>query len=197
MIYIINIALELNDSNKRIADCLHIFTALVMCGDPGSIYYLFGRRFVEGTTEGSTVTYSCKNHFVLMGDPVRTCMADGRWSGSLPTCSRESRRLPGSLSVCSVCVGILNDNSKAGTCKTIRNRAITIPSHSCSVKFELHTSSRAWFRCSVCTLTWKELWKQLSWLGQITRSIMESVALKLWLHIVYFVFPNLHYLLQN
>ena len=68
-----------------------MYSAIAMCGDPGSIFYLFGRRFVEGTTEGSTVTYSCIQGLVVKGDTVRTCMADGQWSGSLPVCTGEGR----------------------------------------------------------------------------------------------------------
>ena len=64
-----------------------------MCGDPGNIYEVFGRRFVEGTSEGSTVTYSCVKGLALSGgDAVRTCLSSGEWSGQLPTCRGDIQK---------------------------------------------------------------------------------------------------------
>jgi hypothetical protein len=61
---------------------------LAMCGDPGKIFHVFGWRFVEGTREGATVTYSCVKGLVLVdGDEVRTCLSTGEWSGQLPRCT--------------------------------------------------------------------------------------------------------------
>jgi hypothetical protein len=61
-----------------------------MCGDPGKIFHVFGWRFVEGTREGATVTYSCVKGLVLVdGDEVRTCLSTGEWSGQLPRCTGE------------------------------------------------------------------------------------------------------------
>ena len=61
-----------------------------MCGDPGRIFRVFGWRFVEGTREGATVTYSCVKGLVLVdGDEVRTCLSTGEWSGQLPRCTGE------------------------------------------------------------------------------------------------------------
>ncbi len=38
------------------------------------------------TTFGSMANYSCSNPSYLLGDAVRTCQADGMWSGSEPAC---------------------------------------------------------------------------------------------------------------
>ena len=67
----------------------HLFccTDKAICGSPGSIFYVFGTRFVEGTLEGSNVTYSCAQGLALIGDVTRTCLSNGEWSGSVPTCS--------------------------------------------------------------------------------------------------------------
>lgn len=48
-----------------------------------------GRVNVTGTTEGSTATYSCFLGYRLKEVVTRTCTADG-WSGTVPTCERES-----------------------------------------------------------------------------------------------------------
>ena len=41
---------------------------------------------MEGTLEGSNVTYSCAQGLALIGDATRTCLSNGAWSGSVPTC---------------------------------------------------------------------------------------------------------------
>ncbi len=37
----------------------------------------------------STVTYSCDNGYTLSGNQLRTCQANGQWSGSDPDCDCE------------------------------------------------------------------------------------------------------------
>jgi len=37
-------------------------------------------------TYGSRITYTCKTGYNLVGDAVRMCMDDGRWTGSMPVC---------------------------------------------------------------------------------------------------------------
>ena len=70
--------------------CMYVSTEVAMCGDPGRIFPLLGRRLVEGTREGARVTYSCVRGLVLVdGDEERTCLSSGEWSGSLPRCSGE------------------------------------------------------------------------------------------------------------
>ncbi|HET7538646.1 MAG TPA: hypothetical protein VFK05_02205 [Polyangiaceae bacterium] len=38
------------------------------------------------TTYGATATYSCKQGYGPSGSATRTCQADGKWSGTTPTC---------------------------------------------------------------------------------------------------------------
>ncbi len=38
----------------------------------------------------TVATYTCTSSFTLMGNTTRTCGSDGQWSGSAPTCQRES-----------------------------------------------------------------------------------------------------------
>ena len=46
-----------------------------------------GTIFLNTTLFESTVTYSCNNSdYQLVGDAMRTCLANGIWSGSAPTC---------------------------------------------------------------------------------------------------------------
>lgn len=56
------------------------------CGDPGEP--LFGRRELSNTTYRSTVNYTCVNstYYLLEGSATRQCLANGSWSGSLPSC---------------------------------------------------------------------------------------------------------------
>ena len=43
-----------------------------------------------GTTFGQTATYSCDTGYDLVGNSIRTCQADGMWSGNEPTCISKS-----------------------------------------------------------------------------------------------------------
>lgn len=45
-----------------------------------------GESTPTDTTEGSEVTYSCNVGFNLVGSATRTCLSDGTWSGTEPTC---------------------------------------------------------------------------------------------------------------
>ena len=45
------------------------------------------------TTFGSEALYSCEEGFELTGSRIRTCMADGQWSASEPTCEPASKYL--------------------------------------------------------------------------------------------------------
>ena len=61
------------------------FLAAVDCGtlsDPtnGQVDH------TSGTTVGQTATYSCNTGYNLVGDSIRTCQAEGIWSGSASTC---------------------------------------------------------------------------------------------------------------
>jgi len=40
-----------------------------------------------GTTYNSIVTYTCKTGYSMVGNPTRTCLADGTWSTPAPACA--------------------------------------------------------------------------------------------------------------
>ena len=42
-----------------------------------------------GTFFGDVARYSCDTGYTLNGPAERTCQADGRWNGSVPTCGSE------------------------------------------------------------------------------------------------------------
>lgn len=48
-----------------------------------------GHLELTGTQFGDTATYSCNSGFRLVGSEMRICLGDGRWSGSLPVCTRK------------------------------------------------------------------------------------------------------------
>jgi len=50
------------------------------------IYNLQGQ---DQTLMGATVTYTCNTGYTLNGSSMRTCQADGTWTGSDPTCDSE------------------------------------------------------------------------------------------------------------
>ena len=58
---------------------------IVDCYAPYGISY--GTVSQTGTTWGSTATYSCTTGWRLSGTTIRTCGADGFWSGTLPSCT--------------------------------------------------------------------------------------------------------------
>ena len=63
------------------------FLSAVSCGyleDPQ-----YGRVVLTGTNVGATATYSCNTGFILLGDEVRRCQANGKWSGRVPICQRK------------------------------------------------------------------------------------------------------------
>lgn len=57
------------------------------CGDPGTP--VNGQRVLEDTTFDATVTYSCNDGYVLVGEKERQCGSEGQWSGPLPRCDGE------------------------------------------------------------------------------------------------------------
>ena len=61
---------------------------VVDCGNPPPITN--GMVIFTNTTFGSTATYSCDIYYTLTGDMTWVCEADGLYSGSEPTCNRES-----------------------------------------------------------------------------------------------------------
>ena len=40
---------------------------------------------------GSTATHSCGNSYFLVGEAVRTCGNDGRWSETAPVCQKRKK----------------------------------------------------------------------------------------------------------
>ncbi len=52
--------------------------------------------FPGGTLEGSQATYTCNLGYEVQGESSRTCdSSSGTWTGSAPTCERESFRVVG------------------------------------------------------------------------------------------------------
>lgn len=49
-----------------------------------------GRVDIDGSTPGSTATYSCLSGFSLIGQSSRSCQLNGVWSGSAPFCQGVS-----------------------------------------------------------------------------------------------------------
>ena len=76
----------LHYSYKQSCNCA--LPAAVSCGPPPN-FPANGQRSVSGTTFESTVTYTCNRGYTLQGDNGHTCMANGQWSGSAPTCNRK------------------------------------------------------------------------------------------------------------
>jgi len=61
---------------------------IVSCGDPGTPQN--GVRYGDKFTYQSIVVLECDPGYKLVGDLTRTCQADGKWSGSQPTCQQTS-----------------------------------------------------------------------------------------------------------
>ncbi|XP_043212550.1 CUB and sushi domain-containing protein 3-like [Amphibalanus amphitrite] len=57
-------------------DCGRAFAVL-----HGDVQYVTGQTYL-----GSELEYSCARNYQLVGDRLRTCQVDGRWSGSAPVC---------------------------------------------------------------------------------------------------------------
>ncbi|KAJ7352843.1 hypothetical protein OS493_033385 [Desmophyllum pertusum] len=61
---------------------------IVSCGDPGAPTN--GVRYGKTFTYQSTIILDCNPQYKLVGDLTRTCQADGKWTGSQPTCQSTS-----------------------------------------------------------------------------------------------------------
>lgn len=48
-----------------------------------------GQVQLSGTSVGSQAFYSCNKGFLLVGDRVRVCKAEGEWSNQAPVCQGE------------------------------------------------------------------------------------------------------------
>ena len=72
-------------------DIIYDFTSINTVVDCGTLTGpANGTILLDTTSFGSTVTYSCSNSdHQLVGDAMRTCQANGMWSGSAPTCGEQ------------------------------------------------------------------------------------------------------------
>lgn len=61
---------------------------VVDCGPLDNPQNGFVRLF--STLQGATATYTCQPGFDLIGNRLRTCQANGQWSGQDPICRRQS-----------------------------------------------------------------------------------------------------------
>ncbi len=84
-----HLAIEMYKNNLRSSYNLYGLSLIapVNCGDPGRITN--GRRFVNGTTQGSTVRFMCSHGYALCGSDERTCLGEGEWSASVPSCKSK------------------------------------------------------------------------------------------------------------
>ena len=75
-----------------------------MCGrlDAPSNGVILPPYFDGAANFGHTVTYSCDRGYDLIGPVMRTCQADGRWNGSVPTCASEMLGNAMKICVCSL-----------------------------------------------------------------------------------------------
>ena len=67
--------------------CLFGAVTVVDCGElppPEN-----GDISIPDTTVGSEATFECSLGFILVGDDVRVCQANGKWSGKQPICIRK------------------------------------------------------------------------------------------------------------
>ena len=57
-------------------DCGRAFAVL-----HGDVQYVTGQTYL-----GSELEYSCSRNYQLVGERLRRCQVDGRWSGNAPVC---------------------------------------------------------------------------------------------------------------
>ena len=80
---------QYHSSLKNVFAIFAMFSSVgVSCGQPDIPSN--GRvNTSAGTSFGDVARYSCDSGYTLNGPAERTCQADGRWSGSVPTCESE------------------------------------------------------------------------------------------------------------
>ena len=69
-----------------------VFSRLILdvpghCGNPG--VPRFGELVGDDFSVGVQVSYVCKEGYRLLGNVVRRCGRNGRWSGDLPVCQSK------------------------------------------------------------------------------------------------------------
>lgn len=75
--------------SSRTPNCRYIDCGPVPSLDEGTAHY------VNGSTHlGSVVRYACDRSHSIAGDDERHCLANGRWSGTVPSCSEIRCSLP-------------------------------------------------------------------------------------------------------
>ena len=91
--YICNQGYELSGNEVSVCQASGSYSGSVPTCTPvdcGSLSLTNGDvQLSSGTTLGSTASYTCNVGYELSGSDRRTCRADGAWSGSTPSCSRE------------------------------------------------------------------------------------------------------------
>ena len=68
------------------SNCLHSYT---VCGNGNLNNPTDGQVSFTTTTFNSTATYNCNTGYNLQGVATRTCLANGLWSASEPTCQSK------------------------------------------------------------------------------------------------------------
>ena len=67
---------------------LPIIHAGICCGDLPRVAN--GKIEIHPDTKlGSSAVYTCNPGYILEGNTKRTCLANGKWSGSKPACTRK------------------------------------------------------------------------------------------------------------
>ena len=69
-----------------------IFSIVVNCSsvpDLNNGMVIYNSQGQDRTLVGATVTYTCDTGYTLSGSRMRTCQANGTWTGSDPTCNSE------------------------------------------------------------------------------------------------------------
>ena len=92
-------------NNFYISTAFFLLLTVVDCGQLPSLAN--GQVSLIGTVFGSTATYSCGVGFNAVGNTIRTCQANGQWSGIAPTCE-GSILYPPQYSICLSCPQLNN-----------------------------------------------------------------------------------------
>ena len=67
----------------------YILFAVVECPDPTVLKYGSVDPPEERYFVGNETMYECDSGYRLRGSVKRVCLANGKWSGSTPICSRD------------------------------------------------------------------------------------------------------------
>ena len=78
---------KVNDILCKNNRLLQYFSIAVSCGNLSNP--VNSEVSADGNTFGSQANYSCSEGYVLNGNSIRMCQADGQWSGSEPRCEGQ------------------------------------------------------------------------------------------------------------